>query len=103
MDEEGDIVPRVPNEELNHAFLDKVPEQAVGETDNQRNLKTEQTYPESEQIPAQSQDPRMEKQKGDNEIPRVVKRKHGWPQKTRIVVNRANSIKVIAGIICVEP
>ena len=60
MDEEGSIVPRVPNGELKHAFLDEVPEPLVGETGNQRNPETEKIYPESEQTPQESQDPGLE-------------------------------------------
>ena len=61
IDEEGDIVSRVPNEELKHSFSDEVPEQAIGKTGNQINPETEQLSPEVEQIPGESQDPGLDK------------------------------------------
>ena len=93
IDEEGDIVPRVPNGELKHAFLDEVLEPALGKTGDQVNPETEQISPEVEQIAAKSQGTGLEKQKGEEEIPRVAKRKRGRPRKTRVVVRRAMSRK----------
>ena len=52
-----------------------MPEPALGKTDDQVNPETKQISPEVEQIPAESQGPGLEKQKGEEEIPRVAKHK----------------------------
>ena len=56
IDEEGDIVPRIPTEELKPAFLDKQPNLDGIGMDKLSNPEAEQRYIENEQISPGSQE-----------------------------------------------
>ena len=92
IDEEGDIVPRVPTEELKPAFLDEQLDSKGFETDKPSNPETAQRYTENEQISPGSQGENTDQTITDTE-PRIAKHKRGRPRKTRVVVKREESSK----------
>ena len=71
IDEEGDIVPRVPNDELKPAFLDEQQDPITGEIENQKETETEQLTPENEQISPGSEEENTDQAITDTE-PRIA-------------------------------